>query len=185
RRGDGARARRDRRRRDARLRHRPRRGGRRHGPRARRAPARRAPARRRGRLPPRLRARAAAARRRLRGDLLRRPRPAPARPALQLVVGSEAIYCDARGRLVPARAVADPRLVEAARRALPAAPVLPIGTSARVGGSTGADVEAMEGFAVLRAAELAGVPAVEVRAISNEVEEPDRARWRLGEALAV
>ena len=38
-------------------------------------------------------------------------------------------------------------------------------------------VEAMEGFAVLRAARQAGVPAVELRAISNVVEEPDRARW--------
>ena len=41
----------------------------------------------------------------------------------------------------------------------------------------------MEGFAVLRAAALAGVPAVEVRAVSNEVAEPDRARWLIDEAL--
>jgi nucleoside phosphorylase len=41
----------------------------------------------------------------------------------------------------------------------------------------------MEGFAVLRAAALAGVPALEVRAVSNEIGEPDRARWRLTEAL--
>ena len=60
----------------------------------------------------------------------------------------------------------------------------PIGTSARVGGTSGVDVEAMEGFAVLRAAELAGVPAVEARVISNEIDEPDRTRWRLDDALA-
>jgi futalosine hydrolase len=42
----------------------------------------------------------------------------------------------------------------------------------------------MEGFGVLRAAELAGVPAVEVRAISNLVAERDRARWRFDESLA-
>ena len=60
----------------------------------------------------------------------------------------------------------------------------PIGTSARVGGTSGVDVEAMEGFAVLRAAELAGVPAVEARVISNEIDEPDRKRWRLDDALA-
>jgi nucleoside phosphorylase len=42
----------------------------------------------------------------------------------------------------------------------------------------------MEGFAVLRAAELAGIPAVEVRAVSNEIDEPDRARWRFDDALA-
>jgi futalosine hydrolase len=44
-------------------------------------------------------------------------------------------------------------------------------------------VEAMEGFAVLRAAERAGVPAVEVRAISNALGEPDRSRWDLDGAL--
>jgi futalosine hydrolase len=74
--------------------------------------------------------------------------------------------------------------VAAARRALPEAHVLPIGTSARVGGTTGCEVEAMEGFAVLRAAELAGIPAIEVRAVSNEIDEPDRARWRFDDALA-
>jgi futalosine hydrolase len=41
----------------------------------------------------------------------------------------------------------------------------------------------MEGFGVLRAAELAGVPAVEVRAIANEIEEDDRAVWRFEEAF--
>ena len=45
-------------------------------------------------------------------------------------------------------------------------------------------VEAMEGFAVLSAAQRAGVPAVEVRAVSNEIDEPDRARWRFDDALA-
>ena len=47
------------------------------------------------------------------------------------------------------------------------------------------DVEAMEGFAVLRAAALAGVPAVEVRVISNEIAEPDRSKWRFDHALDV
>jgi nucleoside phosphorylase len=42
----------------------------------------------------------------------------------------------------------------------------------------------MEGFAVLRAAELAGVPALEVRAVANEIDEPDRARWRFDDAFA-
>ena len=102
----------------------------------------------------------------------------------QLVIGAEAVYDDAVLDLVPRRAAPDPRLVDAARRALPDAPVLPIGTSGRVGGTHGHDVEAMEGFAVLRACELAGVPALEVRAIANEIEEPDRARWRFDEAFA-
>jgi nucleoside phosphorylase len=67
---------------------------------------------------------------------------------------------------------------------LPAALVLAIGTSARIGGTSGCDVEAMEGFGVLRAAQLAGVPAIEVRAISNDVEETDRARWHFDAAFA-
>ena len=42
----------------------------------------------------------------------------------------------------------------------------------------------MEGFGVLRAAALAGVAAVEVRAISNELGEEDRSRWDVPGALA-
>ena len=70
------------------------------------------------------------------------------------------------------------------RRCSPAQPTLPIGTSAAVG-SVGRDVavEAMEGFGVLRAASLAGVPAIEIRAISNEIGEPDRSRWQIAEAI--
>ena len=105
-------------------------------------------------------------------------------PVPQLVIGSEAVYEDALvGGLVRERERPDPRLVDAAQRALPEARVLPIGTSARVGGTSSCEVEAMEGFAVLRAARLAGVPAVEVRAVSNEIDEPDRARWRFEDAL--
>jgi futalosine hydrolase len=105
------------------------------------------------------------------------------------VVGSEARYCDLTvpERLAPRVVVAAPALVAAACRALPGAAVLPIGTSARVGGTSahaGCDVEAMEGFAVLRAAQLAGIPAVEVRAVSNEIEEEDRARWHFDAAFA-
>jgi futalosine hydrolase len=100
-----------------------------------------------------------------------------------LVIGSEAVYDDVVIPLAPRRVAPDPRLLDAARTALPDAPVLPIGTSGTVGGTRGHDVEAMEGFAVLRACELAGVPAVEVRAIANEIEEEDRALWRFDDAL--
>ena len=105
-----------------------------------------------------------------------------------LVIGEEAVYCDlaAAIRLVD-RVHADDRLVAAAREALPGAQVLPIGTSAAVGGGAGGAgelaVEAMEGFGVLRAAALADVPAVEIRAISNEIGEPDRSRWQVTEAI--
>jgi futalosine hydrolase len=105
-------------------------------------------------------------------------------PAPQLVIGSEAVYEDAAGGgLVPGRVRPDADLLEHALRVLPGAQVLPIGTSARVGGTSGCTVEAMEGFAVLRAAELAGIPAVEVRAVSNDIDEPDRTRWRFDDAL--
>jgi futalosine hydrolase len=42
----------------------------------------------------------------------------------------------------------------------------------------------MEGFGVLRAASLAAVPAVELRAVSNAVGEPDRSRWQFEAAFA-
>jgi futalosine hydrolase len=102
-----------------------------------------------------------------------------------LVLGSAALYCDVHADVhVPRRVEPAPPLLHAARAALPEALVRPIGTSAAVGGSTGCDVEAMEGFAVLRAAELAGVAAVELRAVSNEIDEPDRSSWRFEEGLA-
>ena len=61
--------------------------------------------------------------------------------------------------------------------------VLPIGTTGRVGGGAACEVEAMEGFGVLRAAALAGVPALELRAISNAVAQADRSLWRVDDAL--
>jgi nucleoside phosphorylase len=103
---------------------------------------------------------------------------------LTLVLGSEALYCDAAGPLVAATALPDTDLLSRLRAAFPNASVQPIGTSARVGGSHDVDVEAMEGFAVLRACELASVPAVEVRVVSNEIGEPDRALWQFDEAFA-
>jgi futalosine hydrolase len=105
-------------------------------------------------------------------------------PLLAVVIGSESRYSDHRLRTLPAPvAWPDAGLVEAARRALPTALVRPIATSGHVGGGTDADIEAMEGYGVLRAAASAGVPAIEVRVVSNEVEEQDRARWRFAEAF--
>ena len=104
-----------------------------------------------------------------------------------LVIGSEAVYCDIvdAGSTFPRVVHVEPdaALFAAARAALPEAHVASISTCGRIGG--GADVEAMEGFAVLRAAQLAGVPAVELRAVSNAVDEPDRAKWRFDEAFAL
>jgi len=105
-----------------------------------------------------------------------------------LVLGAEAVYCDLvdPASVLPRveRVEPDSGLLEAARRVLPQAHVLPIATTARVGGGTGWEVEAMEGFGVLRAAGLAGVPALELRAVSNRVDERDRARWQMADALA-
>ncbi|QHT64194.1 futalosine hydrolase [Paenibacillus lycopersici] len=47
----------------------------------------------------------------------------------------------------------------------------------------GAAAEAMEGFGVATAAKQFGLPALELRAISNAVGPRDRAAWRIGEAL--
>jgi nucleoside phosphorylase len=119
----------------------------------------------------------------------------------QLVIGSAACYTDLAvpEEFAPRELVPDARLLAAARAALPHAQVLPIATVARVGGSiTGAgesaatavartrhcDVEAMEGFAVLRAAQLAGIPALEVRAISNDIEETNRSKWHFDHAFS-
>ncbi|WP_406202118.1 futalosine hydrolase [Kitasatospora sp. NBC_01560] len=44
--------------------------------------------------------------------------------------------------------------------------------------------EAMEGFGVAEAAARYGVPAFELRTVSNPVGPRDRAAWRIGEALA-
>lgn len=103
-----------------------------------------------------------------------------------LVIGSEARYCDSNvpAEWAPSVVHASVTLVHAVQHALPNAPTLTVGTSARVGGTSHCDVEAMEGFGVLRAAQLAGVPAIEVRAISNDIEETDRARWQFDAAFA-
>lgn len=103
-----------------------------------------------------------------------------------LVLGRESVYVDLSAEIpVVDHVEPDPELLERVREALPNALVLPIGTSGAVGGVTGGElrVEAMEGFGVLRACALAGVPAVEIRAISNELAEGDRSRWRIGRAL--
>ena len=101
-----------------------------------------------------------------------------------LVIGSESVYCDIAAEIpVVDRVEPDAGLLEVVRGALPDALVLPIGTSAAVGGASDVRVEGMEGFGVLRACALAGVPAVEIRAISNEISEGDRSRWRIGRAL--
>ncbi len=109
-------------------------------------------------------------------------------PAPALVLGSESVYCDVVDpssllkrieRIEP-----DAAFLARVRAALPEAYVLPIATAGRVGGGTACSVEAMEGFGVLRACALAGVPAVELRAIANTPDEADRDMWRFEDAFA-
>jgi predicted 5'-methylthioadenosine/S-adenosylhomocysteine nucleosidase len=106
-----------------------------------------------------------------------------------LVVGTEAVYTDLAAEIpIVDRATPDPALVARAQAALPEAISLPIATSAAVSRAADAPkhefrVEGMEGFAVLRACELAGVPAVEVRAISNDIGEGDRTLWMVRRGL--
>ena len=103
-----------------------------------------------------------------------------------VVIGTEARYSDLAAALDSLVAVVlpDPGLLARVAALLPGAIEAPIATSAHVGGGDDAcPVEAMEGFAVLRAARQAGVPAIELRAISNHVEERDRARWDVPAAV--
>ena len=96
-----------------------------------------------------------------------------------VVIGTESHYSDLSAA-TPALVTTchpDPDLLARIATLLPEARQLPIATTAMVGGSRDCEVEAMEGFAVLRAAAEAGVPCVELRAISNMIEETDRANW--------
>ncbi|MFD6658519.1 futalosine hydrolase [Streptomyces parvus] len=87
-----------------------------------------------------------------------------------------------------------PALVREVAAATDAAtgPVLTVstvtGTAERAGAllaaHPGALAEAMEGFGVAEAAARAGVPVLEVRAVSNAVGPRDRDAWRIGDALA-
>jgi nucleoside phosphorylase len=105
-------------------------------------------------------------------------------PPGTIVIGDRSLYCDTTSQLIATELLPDPVLLAGARAILPDARVDTIGTSADVDGSHGCDIEAMEGFAVLHAATLAGVPALEVRAVSNEIEEEDRTLWRFDLGLA-
>jgi futalosine hydrolase len=102
-----------------------------------------------------------------------------------VVIGSRSTYSDIAAAIPVERDLEpDAALLAVLRDALPGAEVCEIATSAAVGRSAGGPVEAMEGFAVLRAASLAGVRAIELRVVSNIVEDTDRGRWDIPGALA-
>jgi futalosine hydrolase len=104
-----------------------------------------------------------------------------------LVLGSQSVYCDVLDPLSVLKRIdrlePDAALLARVSAALPEALLLPIATAGIVGGGTACDVEAMEGFGVLRACALAGVPAVELRAVSNAPDEADRGKWSFEDAF--
>jgi futalosine hydrolase len=57
-------------------------------------------------------------------------------------------------------------------------------TARRLAGELAADVESMEGFAALRAAALAGIPAIELRGISNRCGDRERSGWNFSAGIA-
>jgi futalosine hydrolase len=79
------------------------------------------------------------------------------------------------------------RLVELGFRSVPGITVSRVtatdGTAGRLA-ALGVGIESMEGFAILRAAEIAGVPAIEVRGISNIVCDRARSRWNFDAGVA-
>ncbi len=72
----------------------------------------------------------------------------------------------------------------AALRGITVAHVTSSDTTARRWAERGAQVESMEGFAVLRAAERAGVPAIEVRGISNRCGNRAASGWDFAAGVA-
>ncbi|HET8528939.1 MAG TPA: hypothetical protein VFL60_08510 [Gaiellaceae bacterium] len=100
---------------------------------------------------------------------------------LTVVLGSIAVYEDFAAAIpVVDHVEPDEALLARCRARFPEARVLPIGTSASVGGTRRCEVEAMEGFGVLRACALAGVPALELRVVSNRYDETE---WRFEAAF--
>lgn len=93
-----------------------------------------------------------------------------------------------RDRHVPPRSLV--RDVTAATGALPGE-ILTVSTvtgsaeraAALLAAHPRAAAEAMEGFGVAEAADLVGVPVLELRAVSNAVGPRDRDAWRIGDAL--
>lgn len=88
------------------------------------------------------------------------------------------------GNLVADRVPSDAQLIEAITalgfplvRGVTVAQVTATDATAEHLRRRGAEIESMEGFAVLRAAQLAGIPAIEVRGISNIVGDRTKSEW--------
>lgn len=95
------------------------------------------------------------------------------------------------GERVSGTAVSDPAIVAsltargfAARRGVTVARVTATEATAQRLALGGAQVESMEGFAVLRACARSGVPAVQLRGISNRAGARERSGWNFDAGLA-
>ncbi|MCH2133991.1 MAG: futalosine hydrolase [Phycisphaerales bacterium] len=89
------------------------------------------------------------------------------------------------------RVPVDPVLLESCRSDFPTAPIATVatcsGTTARaqlIARQTGAAAEAMEGAAVVHAARRLGLPALEIRAMSNTTGDRQDQQWDLQAGLA-
>lgn len=107
---------------------------------------------------------------------------------LALETGEAIVLPD--GELVADRTSSDPTLCAALnqrgfplRRGVTVSRITSTDETAARLAELGAQVESMEGFAVLRAAEHAGVPAIEVRGISNRVGARERSNWNFDAGL--
>ncbi|GAC1655670.1 MAG: futalosine hydrolase [Vulcanimicrobiaceae bacterium] len=94
------------------------------------------------------------------------------------------------GASVIDRAASDLRIVDrlaemgfASLRGLTVTQVTATSSTADRLAAFGAQIESMEGFAVLRAAAMAGIPAVEVRGISNIVTDRNRSKWNFAQGV--
>jgi futalosine hydrolase len=88
------------------------------------------------------------------------------------------------GSLIADRVPSDAQLIEAITalgfplvRGITVAHVTATDATAQRLRARGAEIESMEGFAVLRAAQLANVPSIEVRGISNMVGDRSKNEW--------
>lgn len=111
-------------------------------------------------------------------------------PIGSTVIGTSSLYCDSESDLVKQVVKPDSELLNLTTKILPDAYQEPIATSANVTGliASGEEVvrvEGMEGFAVLSAAKLLKVPAIEVRVISNQIDETDRSKWQFDKAIEI
>jgi futalosine hydrolase len=110
-----------------------------------------------------------------------------------IVVGDDALELDLESgealalpdsETVADRARSDPKLVAALRgrgfavlRGITVTRVTASEETARRLAANGAQGESMEGFAALRAAQRAGIPAIELRGIANRVGRRERSGW--------